>query len=161
MAVQDDCLYDGTVAKRPALADLSNGTKTNNPKHGKVPATHPCAEEDNQRAAVLAAHARVVDSAKVHVTFSGSVPGVAGAEGLRLSTDLDSFTLTDNGTGSTTVEWPENFFPAGVIPPYAVLVGDTAGAITTEFLTNGRSARVRTTDSTGTPADLPFVLVIA
>lgn len=159
MSVQSTCLYDGDVCQRPAFGDLSNGVKVNKNGDNKISPTAPCAEEDNQKTAVLAAHARVIASALLHIEYNTGTPSISTLECVRLAAETTDFTITDNGVGDITIEWPADFLPTSIIPPYAVIVWEVPGGISTEFVTE-RSVRVRTVNMSNVAADLPFVLVI-
>lgn len=159
MSVQSTCLYDGSVCQRPAFGDLSNGIKVNKNGDNKIDPSHPCAEEDNQKTAVLAAHARVIASAILHIEYDLGDPSISALECVRLAATVDDFTVTDNGVGDITIEWPADFLPTSIIPPYAAIVWQVPGGISAEFVT-AQSVRVRTVNMSNVAADLPFVLVI-
>lgn len=159
MAVPTSPTFDLTPPRRPGIGDVGGGQKTDDLTYGAIdPITMPSAEEDNQKQFLLVAYGKVVANAKVTVHFSGGTPSVAQASGCGSAVVPGLFTVTDNGTGDTSVTWPAGSFPAAIADHEAHVTGATVGQIACETISNG--ARIRTTGTTGTAADLAFVVEI-
>lgn len=111
MAVINLLTWDANPPTRPALTDITGGTKTNRPGKEPDPVTQPRAEEDNQRAGQIAGMARVVPMARVCVTISGGVPSITSVQAPGTNVAAGSFIVTDNGAGDTTVSWLSTVLP--------------------------------------------------
>lgn len=111
MTVSNTSTWDTNPPTRPALADITGGTKTNRPGKVPNPTNQPCAEEDNQRAQQIAGMARVVPMARICVTISGGVPSITSVQAPGTNVLPGSFIVTDNGPGDTTISWVTGVLP--------------------------------------------------
>lgn len=105
---------------------------------------------------VAAAH-RVLPSAVISVTFSVGVPSIVKVRCCSAVLTSSDFTVTDNGTGDTSITWP-----AGALPPQdaepEVSANWTPCLIEAHSITNG--VRIISTDSTNTAVNAPFTVRI-
>lgn len=158
MSVSSTSTFDLDTPRRPGLSDVSNGTKRNLDR-GAVPASYPCAEEDNQRAAQIVAAARMIAVARVWVRVQAGSASVYGITSTRDDLVTGDFTPTRVSAGHTTVTWPTGKLPTPDMPPKASLIGEDAFMVRTVSL-SAVSARVETKDSAATDADSDFILEI-
>jgi hypothetical protein len=78
---------------------------------------------------------------------------------MRTTTVIGDFTVTDNGTGDTTITWPANTFPPPAYKPKASLNSDVAALAPVAFyVSNG--VHVKTRNSAGTLTDMDFTVDI-
>jgi len=112
MTVSNTLTWDQNPPMRPALSDLTGGTKANRPGKAPDPVTQPTAEEDNQRAAQIAGLAEVVPLARICVTITGGVPAVSSVLAPGTNVGVGNFIVTDNGVGDTTISWLATVLPA-------------------------------------------------
>lgn len=111
MTVSSTLTWDESPPRRPALTDITGGTKANDPGFVPNPVTMPTAEEDNQKSKQIAGIARVVPMARVHVTFSAGTPSIANVLAPGTNVVSGSFTVVDNGVGDTTIHWASTVLP--------------------------------------------------
>lgn len=112
MTVSNTLTWDLATPIRPALSDITGGTKANRPGKAPDPTTQPCAEEDNQRAQQIAGIARVVPMARVCVTITAGTPAVTSVLAPGTNVAVGNFIVTDNGNGDTTLSWLATVLPA-------------------------------------------------
>jgi len=162
MTAPDTLTWDLAAAdggpRRPSLEDVGGATHEDDAVFPPDPATMPYAAELNQWAMQVAAFGKVVPSLILSVEFAGGAPAVVVASSPRSSVALGDFTVTDNGTGDTTITWPANTFPPEVTRPEVSInqdIGEMVGATVTA-VANG--VRVRTYRSAGA-YDLAFTVV--
>lgn len=123
MTVSSTLTWDLATPIRPALSDITGGTKANRPGKAPDPTTQPTAEEDNQRAGQIAGIARIVPMARICVTIAGGVPSISSVLAPGTNVLAGSFTVTDNGTGDTSISWLATVLPVVTGMP-AVTQGD-------------------------------------
>lgn len=115
----------------------------------------------NQLQKQVAAQGAVADAARISVHFASGTPSVIGATGPGTAVVPGLFSVTDNGTGDTTLTWAAGMLPIPTpgIQPGATINAVGAFAISAVYVTNG--VRVRTyTSSTGAAADADFTVDI-
>lgn len=162
-AVEYDPYVGDGAGIYPSLPSTENlgGTAKENDIEPPDPVTMPDARDHNAQAWTLAAHARTVGSMVVSVAFNAGVPYVYGVTIVNSTMDSGDLTITDNGTGDTTIEWPANSFPVvtGVRPHGLTLNESTAvERMSAVPVTNG--VRVRTLDGAGAGVNCAFTIVI-
>ena len=111
MTVSNTLTFDAATPYRPALADITGGTKINRPGRAPNPETQPTAEEDNQKSAQTAAFGRTTYLARLTVTISGGTPAITNILAPRSVIEATDFTVTDNGAGDTTIRWASSVLP--------------------------------------------------
>lgn len=149
--------WDESPPRRPGIDDVGGGQKVNG-----VPAPDPVrmltAEDCNQTAAQIAAMGRVVGVCKISVRFSGGTPVLYKFSAPGSDVETATFTITDNGTGDTSITWPANTFPTLVVEAEAFVNGATPAMIAAESITNG--VRVRTKSDAGVANDIAFTCTV-
>ena len=160
----DELTWDIAVivggARRPSVNDVG-GTAWEDEDPEPDTASMPYAAALNQQQKQIAAIGAVTDSARVSIHFTTGTPSVIGATGPGSATVPNLFSLTDNGTGDTTIIWPAGSLPSSTpgLQPSATVNAVGAFAICAVYVTNG--VRVRTyTSSTGAAADADFTVNI-
>ncbi len=150
--------WDIDPPRRPSLADLGNATLQDHASKPPSKATMPYADQMNQWAKQEERLAAMTEACGISVTFSGSDPSVSQFIAMRTTTVIGDFTVTDNGTGDTTITWPANTFPTSALGPTASLNDTTVGGgYTVSLVANG--VRVITWTGAATPADRPFTVL--
>lgn len=155
--------FDGdggsNVPRRPSLDDLGGAAYQD-----FVPlpdeTTMPSSAMENQNEMVLHGVTKLMDIAKIYVTFPGGVPTkttVVGAGDIFSTSDV---TLTDNGNGDTTVAIGTNALPTEVFPPDVRLVPPTVDVWTYALYKTAGHWAVATFKS-GVLTDCPFVIEFA
>ena len=156
MADSSILTYEQDPARRPSLDDLDGGQCTNDAEFPPVPGVDPDANAMNQRDKLVVGLAAMVGAAWVHVTITAGTPAITALGGMRQGGNAlvaGDFSLVDNGSGDISVTHAGGLLPPMTWPPFAVIVGSTAGSIACESITNG--ARVRMS------ADLNFVVFLS
>lgn len=166
MTAPDYLTWDAEVAdggaRRPSLADVGGATLED---EAPLPdeSSDWTAAKGNQWQRQVAAIGGAMYSAAIEVRILVNVPYVYRAIGPGTAVVAGLFTVTDNGTGDTTVAWPVGALPIPDVAPSVSLNGSAAGMIAAEAVTISginRSVRIRVMNSSGVAADLPFTLVI-
>jgi hypothetical protein len=116
--------YDQTPARLPVLDDLHGNLLENVP--GKTPGPdHPNAFAMNQGDQLHVAHANVLPSTKLYISFPGGVPTIQRVDSTRTGLVASDFTVTDNGPGDTSITHTGGKLPAVRWPATAHQVDDT------------------------------------
>ena len=148
---------NGIDPHRPSVANVGDNDKENKPGQPNDPRYGYTAEALNQRSTQIAAIAKVTDAAIITVEFSSGTPVIVKAIGPSTAiVDGTPFTVTDNGTGDTSIEWTSSTFPPFLRGPRVSIGGTTPGMPAVEEISNG--VRVRTFNSAGAATDLPFTV---
>jgi hypothetical protein len=108
--------FDESPPRRPALDDFGGADFEDDTSAPPERGVHPSAEDFNQACLVAARLAGIAFVAQVEVSFSAGDPVLANFVSLVAGVTSETFTLTDNAAGNTSIEWPANTFPAGVMP---------------------------------------------
>lgn len=137
MTVSNTSTWDENPPRRPALGDITGGTKTNRPGKLPDPVTQPCAEEDNQRAKQIAGAGAVLPMALLYVTFPAGVPTIASVRAPGSNVSIANFTAVDNANGDTTIHWLPSVLPAVWSAPSASQADDTEIDRIRAFYTTG------------------------
>lgn len=159
MAAAASFTFDQVPPFRPALADLGGADYEDDAAFPPDPDTMPNAAEHNERARNQAALNRVAPIALISIAFSGGTPSVQACSGMPTAVVSGLFTVTDNGGGDTSIEWPADTFPSALVPATAALVADFDGTICAYAITNGVRVKTRARSS-GTGTDANFVVSI-
>jgi hypothetical protein len=145
----EDFVYDMTVPRRPTEDDMDPATVD------VVPLPLPgqlYAAQMNQRGKCIAAIGRVSPVAIMVVDFAAGAPYVDRLTCCSIVLQIADLSLTDNGNGDTTIEWPANTFPTSVADMEAFVCTDGSWLQPTAVaVTNG--VRVKTRNSGGTLID--------
>jgi hypothetical protein len=151
---------DDEDPRRPSTDDLGGDEKEDEADFPPDDVEHFTAGGWNQKVMQIAAMARVAAACKIKVEFSGGTPAITDVTSPSSSVTAATFTVTDEGTGVTLIEWPANTFPphacapTGLTPFSADATAKTAHA---EEVTDG--VRVRTF-AVSTAADVDFSICI-
>ena len=151
---------DGEDPRRPSTDDLGGDQKEDDAEFPPDPVEHLTADGWNQVVKQLAALSRVASACKLEVRFNSGTPYVARVTAPGSNVEVATFTVTDNGTGVTTITWPANTFPPHQLSPSGLTL---LSSLTTrveghvEDVANGVKVY---TFSNGTAADIAFTLEI-
>ncbi len=153
-----DLTADDGGPRRGSLQDFG-GASIENEDPLPDEATMPCADMLNGLQRAVAAHEKAVFTLGITVTFSGSDPVVSQVTGGPEAAIISNISVTDNGLGDTTLEWPAGTFAASILGPMPALNdGTVGGGITAALVANG--VRVKTWTGASTAADRPFTVII-
>jgi len=160
MAIDYLC-FDGDVANniaphRPSIEDVGSDTYQDFPAAPVDERYEISARNVNQICGVVPQLSKMGDQFRATVRFSAGVPSVHSQAQCR--TAPVTITVTDNGTGDTSLTWPANSFAPSIVDPRVTVNGDTPGYGTGEAITNG--VRIRTFDTAGAAANLPFTVAV-
>lgn len=162
MAVPADLTWDLAVGdggpQRPTLAAMGEAALVDDADYPPVAPTMPTSLMLNQWQRQLAAQGKVIAALVVSIRFSGGTPSVYKFTTPGDTMVLGDLTVTDNGTGDTTIAWPSNMLPVSVAEPVVGVNGSTPGQASAEMPT-ATSVRVRTNNA-GVAADLAFTVRI-
>lgn len=151
---------DDEDPRRPSTDDLGGDEKQDEDEFPPDDVTDPTATGWNQIVKQIAAIAKVTPSAKLEGRFNAGAPYLARVTAPSSNVTTETFTVTDEGTGVTLIEWPAGTFPPDQISPNGLTL---LSALTTrleahaEEVSNG--VRIRTF-SNGTAADVDFTICI-
>lgn len=156
MSASEDLTFDNAIATRPTLAELGGATKENSPKYPPNPATMPTAEEYNHFTKLLRGLASVTPSVSIWVHFAAGVASVSAIRAIGATVVIGDFTITEHGTGDTSISWA-----AGKLPnptgegPTVSLTSDTEIDRVRAYYTSTTSVRIKTKlGATATDADV-------
>lgn len=165
MAAATELTWNGPGSddpRRPSVDDLGGDQKQDNAEYPPNEVEHYTAAGWNQLVDQVAALAKVAASCKLEVRFSGGTPSVVRVSCPGTNITTATFTVTDNGTGDTTVEWPANTFPPHACSPTGLTlissaIGDAFSGHVSE-VTNG--IRVQTFENPDTQTDVDWTIEI-
>lgn len=151
---------NGIAPRRPTVDDLGGASFEDDPTMPPVPPHEKGARAENQQERVLAGVCQTAFALAVLVEFSDGAPVLAGFASPSTRLQTGDFTITDNGDGDTTIEWPAGMLPERVVGPLLTLNGDVEIDRQRAILgADGLSVRVVTKlGSTGT--DCAFTVFI-
>lgn len=144
--------------RRPSLADLGGGAFVDDATYPPDPGTMPSAAMENQNEFQVAAVAKVMPACVICVKITAGTPSInkfSAPSGLVIT---GTFTVTDNGTGDTSVTWPANTFPALTFDSFGGINGATIGQMSVQDIANG--IRVRTANAAGVATDLNWTVYL-
>lgn len=148
------------LPRRPSIDDLGGDQKQDNNEYPPDDVEHFTSRGWNQLVKQVRALSKVTPACKLEVRFNAGVPYVARFSSPSSIVKQDTFTVTDNGTGDTTITWPPNTFPEHVCSPTGLTPLSSATAVVdghVEEVANGIRVRMR---SGGSPADVPWTIEI-
>lgn len=162
MTVSSTLTWDEDPPRRPALSDVTNGTKANRPGLVPNPVTQPTAEEDNQKSRQTAALGGIAPMAILYVTFPAGAPTIAAVKAMGTNVVIGDFTPVDNGAGDTTIHWTSSVLPPVWSAPTVSQADDTSiDRLRAFYTTVGSNQAVRVKSLLGAVAtDAAFVLTI-
>lgn len=144
--------------QRPSLEAMGEASLVDDADYPPVAPEMPTSAMLNQWQKQLAAMGKVVAALKVSVRFSAGTPSVYKFSAPTGNLVLGDLTVTDNGTGDTTIAWPANKLPVAVAEHEVSINGATAGEAAIETV-SAVSVRVRT-KAASAAADLAFTFTI-
>lgn len=157
MAAAEDLVFALASPRRPTADDV-DATLEDDGVY--PPATGmPYADQLNQGLKLARACGLMIYVAKIEVHFAAGTPSVYGVNAANDSIVPGTFTVTDNGSGDTTITWPADTFPIATLSPTASVVDTSHGSWlqpTCSTVTNG--VRVKTRNSATTLADVNFIV---
>lgn len=147
MAAADELTWDDTTGgvRRPSLADLGGADLEDDTSY--PPATDGSelyALMCNQWTKQIAALGRVCPACVMTIAFSAGAPYIDKLASASANLVIGDFTLTDNGSGDTTIAWAANKLPAMSTDPVATpnaIGGDTTAQVS---VVSATSIRVQT-----------------
>lgn len=141
---------------RPSADDMGGDALKDDDNDPPIANEMPTAGGWNQKVKQLEAIARTVASAFVEVDFSAGAPFVARVSSPNPDVIVESFTVTDNGTGDVTLEWSADLFPPEVCGPSGLtFYGNGTQPVTGHIEKISGGVRVRTFVN-GAAADVSF-----
>lgn len=164
MPVERTSTFQQTVPRRPALADVLNGTKENGTR--AVPPHMLAAEEFEQVAALVVALGKMAPL--IRITLAMSAPDLIIASFASVRDDLiaSDFTVFNYGTGDNEIRWTASKFPTSGAQP-VVCINDNSttryNAPIVAMTSPGGSlagARVRTSKSDDSAIQVGFTLLV-
>lgn len=147
---------NGISPYRPAEGDMGGTDKQNDAERVPSP-DDPEAGEWNQMVGLIAALAMVGAAALVHVKFSGGTPQIFAVYALNKTLLATDFTVTDAGTGITTLLCPAT----KIMDPRwgAAFCQATGNNRATCYRSTTQTLRIETYNSGGAAADVDFLAV--
>jgi len=157
-----DYTFDLTPCRRPSLADLGGAAKQDDAAYPPDPVTMATAQNWNAWARENEGCGKLIQFCTIQIGFAAGAPYIVALTSMRSTLTAGMLTITDNGTGDTTIDWSAipTAFPPAFRPPRADIVGDGAFLMPTCDTTTANTVRVRTRDNTNTLVDQPFVVDI-
>lgn len=150
--------YDDNPPRLPSVEDLGGDAMIDDA--GSPPgAGEPSAAAWNNFVRLLAASGRMLPTASIVVTFDAGAPVIESVVAMRTTIAAADFTLTDNGTGDTTIEWAATVLPSQSRRPKSYVCHTTPHVICASSPT-GLSVQVETLTHAGVAADVPFTVDI-
>jgi hypothetical protein len=148
------------VTRRPSVDDAGGDQKVDDAAYPPDPKEHATAAGWNQQSMQIAAMAKVVGACKLEVRFNAGVPFLQRVSAPGNNVLLETFTVTDNGTGDTTITWPAYTFPEHICSPTGLTLFSNSTSVVAghvEEVTDG--IRVRTFVA-GVASNVPFTITI-
>lgn len=140
---------------RPSLAQLGGGAFQDDQSNPPDLDTMPSAAMENVNEKTLAGIAAVTSVAGFTVKFAAGAPYIDKATFADSSLDPGDITVTDNGTGDTSLTWAAGTFPTAALEPTGLTIHETHVTFPCAYsIANG--VRVKTLDSLGNGADVNF-----
>ena len=159
MAAATSLTFDITPPRRPSLDDIGGAVATDHATRAPTKATMPYADAWNQMQRQDERMAAMTEVVVLSITFAAGVPSVSQFTAMRTTTVIGDFTVTDNGTGDTTITWPANTVTTSTGGPMPGLNDATVGGgITASLVALG--VRVLTWTGAATPADRNFTVTV-
>ena len=158
----DPYVGDGAsiVPHLPSTANLGGTSKIDDPDYPPDPQTMPAADDFNSRAYTQAALARTTPAMVMSIAFSAGAPYVYGVTMVNSTLDSSDLSLTDNGVGDTTIEYPADSFPVvSGIRPHGLTINDDVTIDEMRAVPVANGVRVKTLASSS-GVDAAFTVVI-
>ena len=155
-----DYTFNLTPARRPSLADVGGATKKNDARYPPDPEINPTAEEWNFFARAAAAYGGVIPAALLDVAIIAGAPAIMRFASPSASVAAESFTITDNGAGDTTIAWAVGLLPPPVAKPQVWVTDDGAWLQPVALVPSTVSVRVKTRNSAGVLTDAAFTVAV-
>lgn len=169
MAAEETYTWDVDTAdggaRRAASADLGGSTMTDDANYPPDKSREPHEELFHQWNAQLAGLNRICPAAILEVTNSGT-PSISYVAAMGTTVDASVFDVTDEGAGTTLIEWTRGVLPTAYLRPKAFHDSDTAApqpyAVRVSDVTTAGldGVRVKTRNAAGSLADMNFTLWI-
>lgn len=157
MAASPTLTFDLATPRRPSLDDIGGAVATDHASKPPTKGTMPYADAWNQMQRLCERLSAMSPVCGLSVTFSAGVPSVAQFTSMRTSVLIGAFTVTDNGTGDTTITWPANTFPTSTLGPIVGL-NDGHGTVFAVLVANG--VRVLSKNVANVSTDFNFTVEV-
>lgn len=149
--------HDAAAPQRISTEDLGGDQKIN--ETGYAPGVdEPGADEWNNLVRMCSALDKMTPLAIVTLDGAAS-PAITAVKAKRTTIAAADFTVTDNGTGDTTLEWAATLLAPQTMPPRGYVHGTTPHVVCASAPT-ALSVRVVTTTHAGAAADVPVTVEI-
>lgn len=144
--------------RRPSLADLGGATVQNGfPEPDRSRMVY--GEQQNSIQHHAYAACRVADLVTFSIKFTTGTPSMDGVLAPNPAIGIPTFTVTDNGTGDTTITWAAGTFPPITCQPQVTVNSLGDFRIAARKVTNG--VRIQTfAGGAGTAADAEFTVTL-
>lgn len=162
-AAADYFTYDGNggsvTPHRPGVDHLGGASLEDDDVHPPDPETMPHADAWNQMVNLLVGLTKVTGAFVLSIRFSGGDPVVEAFSAVGTSVTSGDLTITDNGDGDTSIEWPAETFPQPVCRPQGLTVNDDVEIDRMRAIPITNGVRVKTKlGATGTDADFSLTV---
>lgn len=154
---------DGDVANgvnpyRPSLTSFGGATKIDDQTYPPDPETMLTAAQENQKENALAGLSRIAPLARLYVKFSGGTPSLYAVLAFGSELQISDFTVTDSGTGTTSITCSATKIPGPAFPSGLTLLSSSDVRGSAVVNGGGDGIIVYTRNSAGTLADIDFVV---
>ncbi len=159
MTAPDTLTLDLDVPRWPSLGDVGGASLEDDSKRPPDKTRMPYADQLNQWARLLEAYGRVLPAAVISVKFTTGTPSIDSFVAVRPGMTTPDFTVTDNGTGDTSITWAADTFPVPKTQPTVTI--NEAGAFDAPVgvrVSNG--VQVTTKDGAGSATDANFTVTV-
>jgi hypothetical protein len=146
-------------ARRAALPDLG-GAQVQDDVPGPDQGRDIYAGLVNELQRQVAGANRVIAAARIWVRFQSGNPFIQGAAAMGTQVFASSFTVTQVSLGVVQLTWSQGVLPPMIGEPTVSLNSGPGMAWAMWIASNANGVEVHTTDATGQPAALPFVVSI-
>ena len=154
----DGDVDNGINPYRPSLTTFGGATKLDDQTYPPDPETMLTAAQENQKESALAGLARIAPLARLYIKFSGGTPSLYAVLGFGSLLQTTDFTVTDSGTGVTTITCPATKIPGPTFPAGLTLLSSSDVRGSAVVNGGGNGLIVYTRNSAGTLADVDFTV---
>ncbi len=159
MAAAETLTFDISPPRRPALDDVGGAALVDNATEPPIPPEMPYADQLNQWALQIQRFGGIVPVALFSVRFATGTPVLDSFGCLPTAPMTGSFTITDEGPGTTTITWAAGTFPSAIVKPMVTVTEDIAALTPCALLvTNGVQVKTRNASSVAT--DMCFTVAL-
>jgi hypothetical protein len=150
---------ESIAPRRPSTDDLGGRDKTDDQSFPPNDLQMPSAAGHVQKTDVLAAAAKMAPAAVISVEIQAGVPVVVKMKTFGTLLVIGDLTVTDNGLGDTSIEWPVDSFPVTNVEPSQVVIHSVLSVWGPAAARIPNGVRIRTFVSAA-PADVNFTVTV-